>query len=258
MDGTEPGMWAGQRPHGVDYLTDDGFRCGRCRHVRVSFSAGPPIVRIMSQCTGPFLVRSISALSRKSRGAFIVLTVFFQQGLGYSALRTGLFFLPFAVGFSVASAVSGPIAARIGARILYLGTVLMTLGLSGTVALARFAPTAVAFDGPLLGSIFLVYGLGQGLAQPALINTVIGSSGVTGEDAGSAAGLFLTVAQSSIALGVAALGDVFFTRLGEHPTSAAYFDALASTLSCNLVLQAATFLLVFLLRRVSRLAPATR
>src|SRR5439155_7703848 len=36
VDGTEAGMWAGQRPHGFDYLTDDGFRCGRCRHVRVS------------------------------------------------------------------------------------------------------------------------------------------------------------------------------------------------------------------------------
>ena len=26
MDGTEAGMWASQRPHGFDYLTDDGFR----------------------------------------------------------------------------------------------------------------------------------------------------------------------------------------------------------------------------------------
>jgi hypothetical protein len=40
VDGTETGMWAGQRPHGFDYLTYDGFRCGRCRHVRVSFPAG--------------------------------------------------------------------------------------------------------------------------------------------------------------------------------------------------------------------------
>src|SRR2546422_9207326 len=40
VDGTEAGMWAGQCPHGFDYLTDDVFRCGRCRHVRVSFPAG--------------------------------------------------------------------------------------------------------------------------------------------------------------------------------------------------------------------------
>ena len=68
--------------------------------------------------------------------------------------------------------------------------------------------------------LFLLYGLGQGLAQPALINTVVGSAGVSGEDAGSAAGLFLTTAQSSIAFGVAAIGDVFFARLGDVPTPA--------------------------------------
>ena len=51
---------------------------------------------------------------------------------------------------------------------------------------------------------------------------MLGGSGVSGEDAGAAAGLFLTTAQSSIAL------------------------------SCNLVLQAVTFLLVLLLRRVGR------
>src|SRR5258708_31268680 len=35
----------------------------------ISGSPGSPIVRIISQRTGPFLVRSLSTLSRKSRGA---------------------------------------------------------------------------------------------------------------------------------------------------------------------------------------------
>jgi hypothetical protein len=39
VDGTEAGMWTGQRPHGIDYLTDEGFRSGRCGHVRISFAA---------------------------------------------------------------------------------------------------------------------------------------------------------------------------------------------------------------------------
>jgi len=186
---------------------------------------------------------------------FVVLTVFFQEGFGYSAFSAGLMFLPFAVGFSGASAVSGPIATRIGARIVNLGTFLMILGLLGIIALARLAhadPVAAAMDWRMLVPIFLIYGLGQGLAQPALITTVIGSSGVSGEDSGSAAGLFLTTAQSAIALGVAAIGDVFFARLGPKPTAATYVDALSGALSCNLVLQAATFLLVLLLRRVGR------
>jgi hypothetical protein len=79
---------------------------------------------------------------------------------------------------------------------------------------------------------------------------VIGSSGVSGEDAGSAAGLLLTTAQSAIALGVAAIGDVFFARLGPKPNAATCVDALSGALSCPLVLHVATFPLVFLLRRV--------
>jgi hypothetical protein len=134
----------------------------------------------------------------------------------------------------------------------------MALGLLGTIIVAQLAQVAsgtVAIDQRLLVVIFLVYGLGQGLAQPALINTVIGSAGVTGEDAGSAVGLFLTTAQSVIALGVAAIGDVFFSWLSASPTTATYLDALTAALSCNLVLMVATFVLALLLPRQ---APARR
>lgn len=192
---------------------------------------------------------------------FVVLTVFFQEGFGYSAFSAGLMFLPFALSFSTAAAVSGPIAARIGAWIVNLGTFLMMLGLLGIIALVRLAPVnpvAVALDWRMLVPLFLLYGLGQGLAQPALINTVVGSSGVSGEDAGAAAGLFLTTAQSAIALGVAAIGDVFFTRLGPQPNAATYCEALAGALSCNLALQVAAFLLVLRLRRVGGSAPPQR
>jgi hypothetical protein len=82
-----------------------------------------------------------------------------------------------------------------------------------------------------------------------LINTVIGGAGVTGEDAGSAVGLFLTTAQSVIALGVAAIGDVFFSWLSETPTTATYLSALTASLACNFVLMVATFFLALLLPR---------
>ena len=119
---------------------------------------------------------------------FVVLTMFFQEGLGYSAFRAGLMFLPFAIGFSVSSSVSGPIANRIGPWIINLGSFLMAVSLTGLIALAHMSSGRGDIDVYMLILIFLVYGLGQGLAQPALINTVIGSAGVTGEDAGSAVG----------------------------------------------------------------------
>jgi MFS family permease len=178
--------------------------------------------------------------------------MFFQAGLGYSAFRTGLMFPPFAIGFLASSTVSGPIANRIGPRIINLGTFLMALGLLGIIVSAQQAHAASgseAIDQRLLVAIFLVYGLGQGLAQPALINTVTGSARVTGEDAGSAVGLFLTTAQSAIALGVAGIGDVFFSWPSASPTAATYSDALSAALSCNLVLMVATFMLALLLPR---------
>jgi EmrB/QacA subfamily drug resistance transporter len=178
---------------------------------------------------------------------FVVLTVFFQEGFGYSAFRAGLMFLPFAIGFSVSSSVSGPVANRMGPRIINLGSFLMAVSLTSLIALAHTACERGDIDEHLLIPIFLIYGLGQGLAQPALINTVIGGAGVTGDDAGSAVGLFLTTAQSAIALGVAAIGDVFFSSLSTLPTTREYLNALTAALSCNLVLMAATFVLALLL-----------
>ncbi len=134
----------------------------------------------------------------------------------------------------------------------------MGSGLIGVITLARLAqaqPVAPALDERMLVVLFLIYGLGQGLGQRALINTVIGSSGVSGEGDGSAAGLFLTAAQSAIALGVAAIGGVFFTRLGTDPTAASYVDALSVALSCNLVLLGAAFVLMLVLLLPRRRAP---
>lgn len=182
---------------------------------------------------------------------FIVLTIFLQFGLGYSPLKAGLIFLPFALGFSASSTVSGPIAARIGLRIVNLGSFLMAFGLLAIIALARLSNIAsanIAFDESLLIPVIFIYGLGQGLVQPALINVVISNSGVTTEDAGSAVGLFLTVAQSAIALGVAAIGDIFYSRLSDIPTAVTYLDALSAALFCMFVLQVATFVLALMLR----------
>ena len=180
---------------------------------------------------------------------FIIVTVFLQQGSGYSALATGLMFLPFALGFCATSATSARISRRFGPRSLDLGAALMAATLTGLAALVlrfgRIDPTSM-----LTG--FLVYGLGQGLTQPALVGRDVDARGVSAEDAGAAAGLFLTTVQSSIALGVAIIGNVFFSTLGDAPTSSDYLNALSLSFVCCASLQMATFLLAsFLPRRLS-------
>jgi MFS family permease len=182
---------------------------------------------------------------------FVVMTVTLQAGFLFTPLQAGLVFLPFAVGFSLASAVSGWVTARLGARILNLGTGLMGVGLLVLLAGCQAGLAVVWVEVALV-----VYGVGQGLAQPALINTVIGGSGIGPDDTGSAVGLFLTTAQSCIAFGVAAIGDVFFTRLGVAPGVADYLAALSVTLWCNLVLLGVTFGLALVLRRRRAVAAA--
>jgi predicted MFS family arabinose efflux permease len=169
---------------------------------------------------------------------FVVMTVTLQAGFGYSPFQTGLLFVPFAVGFSVASAASGRVTERLGPRILNLGTGLMAAGLLVLLAACR-----VELPIGWMVVAFAIYGVGQGLTQPALINTVIGGSGIGADDTGSAVGLFLTTAQSCIAFGVAAIGDVFFAWLGGAPALADYLAAVSATLWCNLALLAGTFLL---------------
>jgi hypothetical protein len=184
-----------------------------------------------------------------------VLTVTFQAGFGYSAFSTGLLFLPFALGFSAASALSGRVAMLIRGRTISAGSLLMGLALLGLVTMIYVTQGQLFTDPrgrPLLVGLFLVYGLGQGLAQPSFIHLVTTGASVNETDAGAAAGLLLTTAQSSLALGVAAIGDVFFAWLGPAPLPLNYVRALSAALICNLGLQVLTFLLVLLLPWVSR------
>ncbi|WP_269087387.1 MFS transporter [Serinicoccus sp. CUA-874] len=49
-------------------------------------------------------------------GVFLVLSVYLQDGLGYSTLATGLLLTPFAVGSAVSSPWAGRAVSRVGAR----------------------------------------------------------------------------------------------------------------------------------------------
>ncbi len=183
---------------------------------------------------------------------FLSITLFLQQGFGMGPLATGLTFVAFGIGFVTGSRLSSGVARRLGPRVINLGTSLMVLGLGCIVLLAR-AAHGVALDGRLLAAILVMYGLGQGLALPSLVATVVGSSRIPAADAGSASGVFSTVQQVAFALGVAAIGGVFFGVLGEGTSHTDYDDALSAALSCNMGLLSATFMLALWLPR-----PGTR
>jgi MFS family permease len=60
---------------------------------------------------------------------FFTISLFWQAGLGYSALETGLVSVPFAIGNIIGASQSDRLAARLGRTVLALGVGLLTIGL---------------------------------------------------------------------------------------------------------------------------------
>ncbi|GAA3573919.1 MFS transporter [Microlunatus spumicola] len=160
---------------------------------------------------------------------FLLLSVYLQEGTGRSALTTGLVTLPYALGSLVTSGLGVALAARHGRRLLITGSLVIAashLGLWWVVGHTD-RPTWWQVGAPLL-----VGGLGLGLAAPPLVDLVLAA--VPRRAAGAAAGVLSTVNQVAGALGVAALGALFFTRAGrtgaEVGPGPAYAEAFAAVL----------------------------
>jgi MFS family permease len=146
-----------------------------------------------------------------------------QVVLGWSPLRAGLALTPMAAAFLVVSLSTARLVARWGRSVITAGGVLQAVGLV-TVALTvdgggtSLAPLALA-PGLLLA------GVGQAMVMSPLIGVVLAD--VPAHEAGAASGLFSTLQQSALALGVAVYGTVFLELLPHVGAGRAY--ALGAT-----------------------------
>jgi MFS family permease len=155
---------------------------------------------------------------------FFLLTLYMQEVLHYSALKTGVAYVGLTLTIIVFSAVSQALVTRIGIRyVLPVG-----LGLS-TLALLLFAQLPV--DGNYFTDLFpafIISGLGLALAfVPMSIGAL---TGVRASDAGVASGLLNTTQQIGGAIGVAVVTTVATTFTahyvnGHHGVNA--FDGAA-------------------------------
>jgi predicted MFS family arabinose efflux permease len=135
-------------------------------------------------------------------GLFYVLALYFQQVQQWDALRTGLAFLPFAVGIVVSTVVSTKLVEKVQPRILAAAGLLLSAAAVGTLSLIepgssyalRLAPAIFAFA------------FGAGLAFPPL--TLATVQGVEASLAGVASALLNTAQQIGAALGLALLTAV--------------------------------------------------
>ncbi|GAA1925794.1 MFS transporter [Streptomyces durmitorensis] len=139
------------------------------------------------------------ALNAAFYGGVFVLSLFFQEERGQSALSAGLMFVPMAVITANFNYLSPRAVSRYGPRaVVVAGLLTGAVGCGGLVAVDTGTPWWVT------ALLMIPLGIGGSLAMPALTSLMLDS--VAAERAGTAAALLNTSRQTGGALSIAVFG----------------------------------------------------
>jgi EmrB/QacA subfamily drug resistance transporter len=155
-------------------------------------------------------------------GMFFFASLYVQEILHYSPLKAGLAFLPVSLGIMVGAGVSQAIIPRVGIRnVAIFGISLATLGM---VVL-----TQVPVHGQYLSNLFVgLMPLAIGMGFTFVPITLLGTSGVSNDDSGTASGLFNSAQQVGGSLGLAVLATLSASRTSSLAHGAVSSGALAA------------------------------
>jgi EmrB/QacA subfamily drug resistance transporter len=161
---------------------------------------------------------------------FLMLTLYMQQVLGYSAMKTGIAYLAVAGTAIVWSAVAAQLVTRVGVKpVLVVGMSMLTAGL------VYF--TQVSVGGSYLGDLlpgFLLIGIGIGFSFVPI--SIAALAGVQAAEAGLASGLINTSQQIGGALGIAALSTIATSQTDDKlAAGAALPDALVDGFTASFI-----------------------
>lgn len=134
-------------------------------------------------------------------GIVFLLSLYLQRVHGYSALRTGLAYLPLTATFFGINVLSGWLVGRIGARWpMVLGALIDAVGF------LLFLPLDAHSAYLLMLPAFALLPCGMGLGVPAMTTTVL--SAVDKQASGTASGVLNSARQAAGAIGVALFGSL--------------------------------------------------
>ena len=183
---------------------------------------------------------------------FLFISFYMQYVLGYSAIKTGIAYLPLCVAIIASAAGASALVTRVGFKpALTAGLVLTALGL--------FWFSRVSANGSYLGDVLgpsILAGLGLGLTFVSV--TIAAVTGTSGPQAGVASGLINTSQQVGGALGVAILVSVSTSRIADFGRAAGTRHALvagysrAFLISCGFSVLAALLSAIFVSGKDSR------
>ncbi|MFC5060637.1 MFS transporter [Actinomycetospora atypica] len=139
---------------------------------------------------------------------FFVLTLFLQQGRGFTPLEAGLALTPFALGSAVTSAIGGRLISVIGKPLIVAGLLTVVIGLVAVDVVLRLDPASVGWA---IALPLLVAGIGSGFVIAP--NQTLALEEVPAAEGGTAAGVLQTGQRVGSAVGISAVGAVFFGSL---------------------------------------------
>ncbi len=153
---------------------------------------------------------------------FLFISYYLQFVLGYSAIKTGIAYLPLAVSIIITAGIASQLVTRIGFKpTLIGGLVVLAVGLFW---FSRISPTG-SYLSDVLGPSILA---GCGLGFTFVPVTIAAVTGTSGPQAGIASGLINASQQIGGALGVAILVSVSTSRIADFGRAAGTHHALVA------------------------------
>jgi EmrB/QacA subfamily drug resistance transporter len=153
---------------------------------------------------------------------FLFISYYLQFVLGYSAIRTGIAYLPLAVSIIITAGAASQLVTRIGFKPTLIGGLMLVA--VGLFWFSRISPTG-SYLSDVLGPSILA---GCGLGFTFVPVTIAAMTGTSGPQAGIASGLINTSQQIGGALGVAILVSVSTSRIGDFGRAAGTHHALVA------------------------------
>ncbi|HEY1532200.1 MAG TPA: MFS transporter [Galbitalea sp.] len=182
------------------------------REQRLTRNGGSPLLnmalfRVPTFTTGAFFALVFFC---SNTGIPLLMSLFYQQGLGFTALESGLGVSAFALGTVLGATVSGRLVSRIG-RPLVVGAVclffLATLSISLVVHLSEGTTAPVAVILRLALPLFVLGIAGGSIVTP---NQTLSLMDVDPRDGGTAGGVLQTAQRVGSTTGQTVLGTLFF------------------------------------------------
>ncbi|GHE15613.1 MFS transporter [Streptomyces alanosinicus] len=179
----------------------------------------------------------------------LVLALYLQDGHGLSALGSGAVFGALGIGYVPAAFAAPKLAVRLGRQVLTLGALVVAAGYG--LLIVTVSQIGTTGPSPWMMPGLFVAGVGMALFANPVTPTVL--AGVSPHHAAAAAGVLSTAQEGGNALGVAAIGVVFFGVLG-HGHSGSYAHAFEFSVAVLAAFTVAAAVLVQALPKAS--APA--